>query len=113
MHFVLPFGSVLNGGARRCLWDGEALRTRNDSELFPPAWLLAQLPRDTPLDGELFIARGCWGETMSVVRRSTPDERWRRVTYQVFDAPGAKASPSANACTRDTQPTSDINAAPG
>ena len=39
--------------------------------------------------GELWIGHGKFEETMSIVRSETPDERWNRVRYMVFDAPHA------------------------
>jgi DNA ligase-1 len=43
-----------------------------------------------PLDGELWIGRERFEETISVVRSTTPDKRWRQVRFLVFDAPHAK-----------------------
>jgi hypothetical protein len=32
--------------------------SRTNKEFYPPAWFVEGLPRDMPLDGELFLARG-------------------------------------------------------
>ena len=53
---------------------------------------LAELPRDIALDGELWIGHGKFEETTSIVRSETPDDRWKRVHYMVFDAPAAKGT---------------------
>ncbi len=74
----------------RALWDGATLTSRNGNTFAAPAWFTAQLPAGTPLDGELYIARGQFQATASVVRKQTPvDAEWQRISYQVFDAPSA------------------------
>lgn len=43
------------------------------------------------LDGELFIGRGRFSETLSAVKKGVPvPEEWEKVKYLVFDAPGLK-----------------------
>ena len=54
-----------------------------------PDYFLAELPAGIPLDGELWMGRGRFEETVSTVRRLEPDERWREVKFMVFDAPRA------------------------
>jgi len=51
----------------------------------PYEWLSTLPP--IPLDGELWMGRGSFQETMSVCRQHVPDSRWRRVKYKVFDSP--------------------------
>jgi len=71
----------------RAIWNGETFISRNGKELFAPEWFKAGLP-SFPLDGELFIARGKFQKTVSVVRKRTPiDAEWKEVKYCVFDAP--------------------------
>ena len=42
-----------------------------------------------PMDGELWIAHGRFSETVSTIRRQTPDDvAWRKVRFMVFDLPG-------------------------
>src|SRR6185369_3093140 len=41
----------------RALWDGNALRSRMGNVIAAPAWFIDRLP-PTPLDGELWMARG-------------------------------------------------------
>lgn len=72
----------------RAIWTGQKLISRDGNEFSTPAWFLAQLPSDTALDGELWIARGAFQRTLSVVRKKTPiDAEWQAVTFRVFDAP--------------------------
>jgi len=73
----------------RAYWDGRELWTRNGNRIHAPDYLLAELPRDLALDGELWIGYGKFEETMSIVRSETPDGRWKRIRYLVFDAPKA------------------------
>lgn len=71
----------------RCVWTGTRLLSRNQNEIHAPPSLVAELP-SMKLDGELFIGRGRFTECMSVVRTQVPNvDRWKKVTYQVFDAP--------------------------
>lgn len=75
----------------RAIWDGVKLSSRDGNEFSTPAWFLAQLPSDVALDGELWIARGAFQKTLSVVRKKTPvDAEWQAVTFRVFDAPSIK-----------------------
>lgn len=71
----------------RAVWDGRQLRTRGGETIAAPAWFTAQWPVEA-LDGELWAGRGRFEETLSTVRRQTPDdEAWRRVRFMVFDMP--------------------------
>jgi DNA ligase-1 len=74
----------------RAYWDGQKLWSRKGNLIHAPDYFLAELPRDIVLDGELWVGHGKFEETMSIVRSETPDDRWNRVRYMVFDAPQAK-----------------------
>lgn len=71
----------------RAYWTGTALVSRLGNEFHAPDWFIAGLP-DEPLDGELWIGRGRFQQTVSVVRRQDKSDHWKQVTYLVFDAPG-------------------------
>lgn len=65
------------------------LWSRNAKVIHAPNWWLDELPKDIPLDGELWIGNGRFQECMSTVRKINPvDEEWREVVYCVFDMPG-------------------------
>jgi DNA ligase-1 len=66
----------------RAIWDGEHFRSRGGNIFHAPAWFKAGLPA-LPLDGELFVGRGRFNETVSIVRSMTAD--WSSVSYLVFD----------------------------
>ncbi len=73
----------------RAVWDGTTLRFRSGREVAAPAWFVARLPT-TPLDGELWLARGKFDELSGIVRKAQPvDDEWRRVSYLIFELPGA------------------------
>ncbi len=76
----------------RGYWDGRRLWTRQGNLINAPASFLAELPPDVALDGELWIGHGKFEETVSIVRSETPDDRWKRVHFMVFDAPQAKGT---------------------
>ncbi len=73
-------------GIRAC-WDGSALWTRGGNRIHAPGWFIAGWPQ-TPIDGELWIARGQFETVSATVRDATADDAaWRRVQFMVFDLP--------------------------
>ena len=70
----------------RAFWDGEKLISRGGNAFATPSWFTADFP-PIPLDGELWVGRGQFEGTASIVSRHTPHEGWRRVRYMVFDLP--------------------------
>jgi DNA ligase 1 len=71
----------------RALWDGKSLKFRSGQTISAPAWFTAKLPA-TPLDGELWLARGKFDELSGIVRKQQAiDEEWKRVNYMVFELP--------------------------
>lgn len=76
----------------RGYWDGRKLWTRKGTAIHAPDYFLAELPKDIALDGELWMGRGQFEETLSTILSQTPDDRWKRVHFMVFDAPQAKGT---------------------
>lgn len=76
----------------RGFWDGDTMRTRGGQVVFLPDYFYRELPRGMALDGELWLGRGKFEETLSIVRTERPDERWKEMHYVVFDAPKAKGT---------------------
>lgn len=70
----------------RALWTGSGFVSRQGKPFHAPDWFVATLPAH-PLDGELFVDRGLFHRTVSIVRRVDGGEAWRQVRYMVFDAP--------------------------
>ena len=70
----------------RAFWNGRRLLSRGGNTFAAPAWFTADFPQ-LPLDGELWVGRGQFEETASIVSRHTPHDGWRQVSYMVFDLP--------------------------
>jgi DNA ligase-1 len=70
----------------RAYWDGEQFLSRQGNRFHAPEWFRQSLPA-SPLDGELWIGRGAFQRTVSVVRRHDETDLWKEVSYLVFDAP--------------------------
>jgi DNA ligase 1 len=71
----------------RALWDGRSLRFRSGQAIAAPAWFTAKLPA-TPLDGELWLARGKFDELSGIVRKQQAvDAEWQQVKCMVFELP--------------------------
>lgn len=73
----------------RAIWDGKVLRTRAGNVIAAPDWFIQGLPA-TPLDGELWLARGQFDALSGAVRKAVPiDAEWRGISYLVFELPNA------------------------
>ncbi len=70
----------------RAVWDGQRLRSRSGNVFAAPHWFVADLPA-TALDGELWLGRGQFEATVSVVRKQQPHDGWREIRFMVFDLP--------------------------
>jgi DNA ligase-1 len=71
----------------RGYWDGKQLLTRGGEPVFAPVWFTAGWP-EVPMDGELWAGRGQFQQTVSTVRKKTPeDDAWRSIRFMVFDLP--------------------------
>lgn len=70
----------------RAYWTGSGFVSRNGNQFFAPAWFTEGFPA-TPLDGELWIGRKKFQQTVSIVRRQDAGDLWKRVLYVVFDSP--------------------------
>jgi len=71
----------------RARWDGRALWTRGGHRIAVPPAFVDGWPV-TPLDGELWIARGRFDVVSGIVRSTRPDPAaWEAVRFMVFDLP--------------------------
>ena len=69
----------------RALWNGTVLYSRSGRELNPPeSWTSGMPPLQ--LDGELWIERGQFEESMRLSKTTKPSS-WQRAKYCVFDTP--------------------------
>lgn len=73
----------------RAVWNCRTLATRTGQPIHAPQWFLDSLPKGEPLDGELWLGRGQFQQTVSVVRSKASGEEWRSIRYAAFDAPMA------------------------
>jgi DNA ligase 1 len=86
----------------RALWDGKVLRFRSGRLIAAPAWFTAKLP-ETPLDGELWIARGQFDALSGTVRKVKPvDAEWQKVNYMVFELPAGSGDFKDRALSLDS-----------
>ncbi|MEW6998949.1 DNA ligase [Colwelliaceae bacterium BS250] len=70
----------------RAYWDGHNLISRNGNIFSSPEWFTKQFG-NIPLDGELWLARGQFQKTLSIVAKKHADDRWQSLKYMIFDLP--------------------------
>ncbi|MCW8833039.1 MAG: DNA ligase [Colwellia sp.] len=71
----------------RGYWNGKQLLTRQGKLIHSPKWFTRNWP-DTVMDGELWIARNHFQQTLSCVSKINIDEAcWRKVRFMIFDLP--------------------------
>ncbi|MFL6587862.1 MAG: DNA ligase [Luteimonas sp.] len=71
----------------RARWDGRALWTRGGHRIATPPSFVQGWP-DTPMDGELWIARNRFDVVSGIARSTRPDPAaWEPVRFMVFDLP--------------------------
>ena len=73
----------------RAYWDGEKLISRQGTVFTPPLWFIENFP-PFELDGELWLGRERFSETTSIVNTVIPDQRWKELTYNIFEVPNQK-----------------------
>lgn len=64
--------------------------SRNGHLFYPPDFFIKDFPKDVVLDGELFLDRGEFQKTVSIVRRQDKNDEWEKITYLIFDSPSMK-----------------------
>jgi DNA ligase-1 len=53
----------------RCIWDGQELYSRYGNKFNPPDNLKFALPKDFPLDGELWTKRNDFQKCVSIIKK--------------------------------------------
>lgn len=76
----------------RCIWDGKTMRSRNGNKFYPPEFFTVDFPKDVMLDGELFLDRKKFSETVSIVKKQEAHDGWKKIKYLVFDGPELKGN---------------------
>ena len=74
----------------RAYWDGKQFLSRLGNRYHAPDWFVEGLP-DVPLDGELWLDRKKFSQTISIVKRQDKSDHWKQISYVVFDAPTLEA----------------------
>ena len=74
----------------RAIWDGKRLFSRNGNTFTPPEWFLNSFPKDTPLDGELYMGRGTLRRMSGLLKKKDQTTGWENVRFMVFDSPGSE-----------------------
>ena len=76
----------------RAFWNGEQLVSRGGNVIAAPAWFVANFPK-VALDGELWLGRGQFAATLSIVSKDQPiDSEWQNIGYFMFELPDAAGS---------------------
>lgn len=76
----------------RAYWDGKQLLSRGGNLIAAPAWFVADFPPQQ-LDGELWLGRSKFAETLSIVSKQQPvDSEWQQIRYYLFELPQAAGS---------------------
>lgn len=71
----------------RCWWEGGRFLSRLGNEFHAPKWFTEGLPK-TNLDGELWMGRKLFQQTVGAVKKLNPiDAEWQKLKFMVFDAP--------------------------
>ena len=66
----------------RCIWDGNKMLSRYGNVFNPPNYYCKYFPKIV-LDGELFVGRKSFSETISIVKRKEPHDGWKKILYLV------------------------------
>lgn len=71
----------------RGYWDGARLITRQGKLINSPAWFTKNWPK-TAMDGELWIARDYFQQTLSCIKKESKHKPcWRKIRFMIFDLP--------------------------
>ena len=70
----------------RAYWDGKRFISRLGNVFKVPSWYTEGIP-NMHLDGEFWMGRGRFQETVGYVRRKDAGNHWRQIKFMVFDAP--------------------------
>ena len=75
----------------RAYWDGKYLISRSGKVFTTPSFFLKDFPKHK-LDGELWSKRGDFSNISSIVNTKNRPERWKKLTYNIFEVPQAKGN---------------------
>lgn len=76
----------------RGYWTGTQLITRQGHHIYSPKWFTKNWPNKA-IDGELWLGRSSFQQTVSCVRKKFPDDLcWRKIKFMMFDLPTHQGS---------------------
>ena len=70
----------------RAYWNGRQLMSRSGKPFAVPSWFTENFP-PFELDGELWLGRNQFEDTVSIVNKHTAHKGWESITYQIFELP--------------------------
>lgn len=70
----------------RAYWDGKHLMSRQGKRFAVPDWFTQSFP-PFELDGELWLGREKFSETVSIVNQLEPHDGWKKLGYYIFEVP--------------------------
>ncbi|RHZ31759.1 hypothetical protein DYB37_004002 [Aphanomyces astaci] len=77
----------------RGYWNGSEFVSRLGNVFYAPEFFKAHLPTDHHLDGELFLGRRQFEQTIGIVKSHNAGDKWKTLTFMVFDIPTLKDQP--------------------
>lgn len=77
----------------RAFWDGSKFLSRNGNKFYAPEWFVKDFPKHDTLDGELFMGRKMFQQTVSIVKSFDASDRWKQLKYMIFDVPSQGQKP--------------------
>jgi len=75
----------------RAYWDGEYLVSRSGKVFTAPSFFTKEFSKHK-LDGELWTNRGEFSHISSIVNTKNKPDRWKSLTYNIFEVPQAKGN---------------------
>jgi len=87
----VPYANVEKHGRFKQEVFATGLWSRYGQVIRAPDWWLNKLPKNIPLDGELWMGRGSFQDAMSTVKHHEATNAWSNVRFMIFDLPPIQA----------------------
>lgn len=76
----------------RAFWNGKKLISKQGNEIECPSWFIEDLPSNIKLDGELWIGRGKYENTIELMTDEMNEKQWKSTRFIIFDLPSSMNS---------------------
>jgi DNA ligase 1 len=76
----------------RAFWNGKKLISKQGNEIECPSWFIEDLPSNIKLDGELWIGRGKYENTIELMMDEMNEKQWKSTRFIIFDIPSSMNS---------------------